>query len=131
MKVMLPVKDGSTLKNEMAESFHNIQFICVYDNNSKTLEWFHSDEISKTQGGLNAGLIKNGIFSIISPSITPMVLNMFNRNGIRVFKAQTINVSTNISLFCNNQLNAFTAVDSKKTSACYSSLCSGCSSNCN
>jgi len=131
MKVMLPVKDNSIQKNELADGFYNIQFVCIYDSVSKLSEWISAKEISEITGELSSGLIEKEVHSIISKNITPMVLAMFKRDGIHVFKAQSDDVSKNIGLFQNNQLKAFSAEEARMVQNCNSSSCSSCGSACN
>lgn len=132
MKVMLPVKNNKIGKNEIAESFHNIDFVCIYDNNLKTTTWLHVNNISETVGRLTFEMYQQGIKSIITRNISPMGLSMFKRNGINVYKAQSFDVLTNTKLFQANQLKIFTTEESREIfSSCSSSSCSSCSSTCN
>ncbi len=131
MKVMLPVKDDKFGKNEIAEGFHNIDFVCIYDENLKTTNWLPVNEISETVGRLTFEMNQMGINSIITMNITPMVLAMFKRNGIHVYKAQSLDVLTNTKLFQANQLKTFSTEESRETfSSCSSSSCSSCGSTC-
>ena len=131
MKIMLPVRNGLSGKHELAKDFHNIEFVCIYDNHSEAREWITAREISEFSGGLNTGLIEKEVYSIISINITPMVLSMFKRTGIKVFKAQGYDVSKNIHLFQNNELKLFTMEESQLNQACNSNSCSSCGSTCN
>ncbi|MCG6185766.1 MULTISPECIES: NifB/NifX family molybdenum-iron cluster-binding protein [Maribellus] len=133
MKVLLPVKDDTTRRNEVAEGFHNLGHVCIHDTDLKTTEWISAKEISETPGGLNSGLLEKNIFSIISMNITPMVLSMFNRNGINVFKARSFDVEKNIRLFQASELKSFTTEESRliSSSSCNSNSCSSCGSTCN
>ena len=132
MKVMIPVKDDLQNKFEMADGFHNIEFVCIYDSNLNKSEWLSAKDISETVGGLNTALLEKEVDSIISTKITPMVLTMFRRNGIHVFKAQSNDVSKNIGLFQNNELSIFTVEESRQIQNCDSGSCSSCgSTSCN
>jgi len=131
MKVMLPVKDCLLHRFEMADGFHNIDVICIYNSYSNSSEWLSAKEISELNDGLNGGLVEKEVHTIISKSITPMVLSMFQRNGINVYKAQSNDVLKNVDLFQNNQLGIFTIEESRQIQNCNSDSCSGCSSKCN
>lgn len=132
MKVMLPVENNKTGKTKISEGFHNLDYLCISDSDLATTEWVSAREIAETPGGLNSGLIKKGIYSIITFNITPMVLAMFKRNGITVFKAQGFDVDKNIRLFRLRQLDAFTIEEARLiVSSCGSSSCTGCGSSCN
>ena len=61
-KIMLPVKDDKRGKNNIADSFHNFDFVCIYDSNLETLEWMRAKDISETAGGLNLSLIQKNVF---------------------------------------------------------------------
>jgi len=130
MKVMLPVIDDTSRKNVVADGFHNIEYVCIFDSNTKQYEWLGAKDISETPGGLNSGLTDQGIFSIISLNISPMVLSMFNRNGIQVWKAKGKDLEENLRLFQLSELKIFTAEECRITQACNTSSCSSCSSTC-
>lgn len=130
MKVMLPVIDNKKGKNIIADGFHNVSFVCIYDSSLKTLEWMQAKEISRTPGGLNLALIQKGVYSIISKNVTPMVLTMFNRNGINVYMAESFNVSENLELFQANKLKSFNK-EQQQIAACRSNSCSSCGVTCN
>lgn len=132
MKVMLPVKNDETWKTRIAEGFHNLSCLCIYDCDSASTEWVLTKEFSETPGGLNAVLTEKGIYSIITVNITPMVLAMFSRNEISVYKAQGADVEQNIRLFRLGQLKSFTTEESRLImSSCNSSSCASCNSSCN
>ncbi|WP_167615226.1 NifB/NifX family molybdenum-iron cluster-binding protein [Maribellus sediminis] len=130
MKVMLPVKEAGSSKKELAEGFHNIQYVCIYDSSMKACEWLEAKNLSSTPGGLNGALIQRGVNTIISLNVTPMVLNMFRRNSIEVLKARSTNIDENIRLFNKNELELYTANESRTYQACNKSSCSSCSSSC-
>lgn len=132
MKVMIPVKDDLQNKFEMADGFHNVEFVCIYDSNLNNSKWMRAKEISETMGGLNTALLEREVDSIISTKITPLVLTMFRRIGINVFKAQSNDLTKNIGLFQNKELSTFTFEESRQIQSCYSRSCSGCgSTSCN
>ena len=129
---MIPVKDDLQNKFEMADGFHNVEFVCIYDSNLNNSKWMRAKEISETMGGLNTALLEREVDSIISTKITPLVLTMFRRIGINVFKAQSNDLTKNIGLFQNKELSTFTFEESRQIQSCYSRSCSGCgSTSCN
>lgn len=130
MKVMLPVVDDQQSKNVVAEGFHNINYVCVFDSEAEKYDWLTANQISETPGGLNSGLTEHGIFSVICLNIPPMVLIMFKRNGINVWKANGRDLDENLRLFQLSKLKAFSAEECRITQACSSNSCSSCSSNC-
>ena len=130
MKVMLPVIDDKLSKNVVADGFHNIEYVCVFDSANQKCDWLGANKISETPGGLNSGLSEQGIFSIISLNISPMVLSMFNRNGIKVWKARGNDLYENLRLFQLSQLKMFTAEECRIAQACDSRSCSSCGSTC-
>lgn len=130
MKVMLPVVDDKLSKNVVADGFHNIEYVCVFDSANQKCDWLGANKISETPGGLNSGLSEQGIFSIISLNISPMVLSMFNRNGIKVWKARGNDLDENLRLFQLSQLKVFTAEECRIAQACDSRSCSSCGSTC-
>ncbi len=131
MKVLLPVKNDETAKFEMADGFHNISYVCIFDSNTRKQEWMNAGELLENQEDLSGALAERGIFSIISVSIPPMVLRLFNRNGIEVLKASGDNVEENIRLFQKSHLKIFSAEESRMIqSTCNTSSCSSCSSTC-
>lgn len=128
MKVMLPVKEADPSRKELAEGFHNIQYVCIYDSSMKVCEWLEAKSLSTTPGGLNGELLQRGVNTIISLNVTPMVLNMFKRSSIEVLKAQSNDIDENIRLFNKSQLELYTANESRSYQACNKSSCSSCSS---
>lgn len=131
MKVMIPVKDDLQNKFEMADGFHNIEFVCIYDSDLNSGEWMSAKVIFETEGGLSTALLEKEVQSIICTKMTPMVLTMFKRNDIHVFKAQCKNVTENIGLFQNKELDIFTDEESRQIQNCESESCSSCGSTCN
>lgn len=130
MKVMVPVVDDKTRKAEVAEGFHNLAYVCIFDSATQRSEWLKSQELSETPGGLNNALVDRGVFSIISLNISPMVLTLFNRNGIRVLKASGKDLDENIRMFQLSQLKIFTAEESRVQQSCSTKSCSSCGSTC-
>jgi len=130
MKVMLPVTDDQQGKNVVADGFHNINYVCVFDSTAGKYDWLNANQISQTPGGLNSGLTEHGIFSIICLNISPMVLTMFKRNGINVWKAKGRDLNENLRLFQLSKLKAFSAEECRIAQACNSSSCSSCGSGC-
>ena len=130
MKVMLPVKQESAEQRQMAEGFHNIELVCIYDNDSKMCEWLEAKSLSKSPGGLNSELLQRGVSTIISFNVTPMVLNLFKRNSIEVLRASSIDIHENIRLFEQCRLQSYSTQESRSFQACSSNSCSSCSSSC-
>ena len=127
---MVPVMDDKARKTEVAEGFHNLSYVCIFDSVTKKSEWLQSKDLSDTPGGLNDALLDRGIFSIISLNMTPMVLSLFNRNGIKVLKARGNDLDENIRLFQLSNLQVFTAEESRIQQSCNTQSCSSCSSTC-
>jgi len=130
MKVMVPVIDDKTRKAEVAEGFHNLAYVCIFDSTTQKSEWLKSHELSETPGGLNEALLDRGVFSVISLNMTPMVLSLFNRNGIKVLKACGNDLDENIRLFQLSSLQVFTAEESRIQQSCNTQSCSTCGSTC-
>lgn len=127
---MVPVIDDTTRRTEVAEGFHNLAYVCIFDSTTQKSEWLQSQDLSETPGGLNDALLNRGVFSIISLNMTPMVLSLFNRNGIKVLKACGNDLDENIRLFQLSQLKIFTAEESRVQQSCNTQSCSSCSSTC-
>lgn len=129
MKVLLPVKNNELQKKEIADSFHSTQFVCIYDSEGQNYNWINTDDFSNTPGGLSAALNEQKVNSIVSPHITPMVLNIFKNNGIEVWKAKGNDLDENISLFKLKLLKMYSVEESRSVQACDSNSCSSCSSS--
>jgi predicted Fe-Mo cluster-binding NifX family protein len=114
----------------VAKGFHNIEYVCVFDSSTEVYKWFETNEIIETPGGLNSVLTENGIFSIISLNISPMVLTMFKRNGIEVWKAKGTDLRENLRLFELSELKIFTADECRFAQSCNSSSCLSYGSTC-
>lgn len=130
MKVMIPVVDNLSAKNNLAAGFHNAEYACIYDSESEAYEWIATDDISTKPGNLSIELKRKGIYNIISKQMSLMALGLFAESGLNVFKAESEDVSENIQKFVQNKLQPLT-VQSAMGSSCSSSSCGSCSSSCN
>ncbi|WP_297091635.1 hypothetical protein [uncultured Draconibacterium sp.] len=127
MKVMLPIANRETGKEKIAHGFHNARFVCIYDSDRESFEWKKVTEISPNPGEFTHELKRMGISTIISSYLPPMVLQVFTRNGLSVFKARGSNVNRNIDFFTQNQLESFTSKAARELWGCESG-CNSCSS---
>lgn len=131
MKVIIPVINDNTLKDKLADSFHNATYSCIYDSESKKYEWLHTDKIITKPGNLSLALKQRGIFAIISRTMPLMALGLFNESGLQVFKAEKDNIDENISLFNQKKLDMLTLESIFEPEGCSSGSCASCSSSCN
>jgi len=127
MRVMLPVEEKKRGKEKIAHGFHNARYVCIYDSEGNSFEWKETSEISPNPGDFTNELKRLGINTIISSYLPPMVLQIFTRNGLQVFKARGNNVTENIDFFSQNQLESFTSKAARELWRCDSS-CHSCSS---
>jgi len=128
MKVILPVIDNKEDKHIVAGSFHNADYVCIYDLDSEQYEWKETSAISKSFGNLSVDLKQNGIYTVISNYVPSMALRLFVESGLRVFRAKSGVVKDNIQMLMNGQLDNFTfSMASSGADGC-SSSCSSCSS---
>ncbi|MDX8338733.1 hypothetical protein SLH46_06045 [Draconibacterium sp. IB214405] len=127
MRVMLPITEKETEKAKIARGFHNARFVCIYDSELNSFECKETKEISPNPGDLTQELKRMGINNVISGYLPPMVLQIFTRNGLSVFKARGSNVTKNIDFFTQNQLESFTSQAARELWGCESG-CNSCSS---
>ena len=128
MRVMLPVTDRETERAKIAHGFHSARFVCIYDSEMKSFECRETKKISTNPGNLTLELKRMGINTIISGYLPPMVLQIFTRNGLSVFKARGNNVNKNIDFFTHGQLESFTSQAARELWRCESG-CHSCSSS--
>lgn len=132
MKVILPVIDNGTDKHIVAGSFHNANFVCIYDLETKQYEWSPTKEITESFGNLSVELKRKGIHTVISNYVPMMALRLFVESGLRVFRAKSGKVGDNIKMLMDGQLDSFTFSMAAATGGGCSSSCSSCSStSCN
>lgn len=127
---MLPVVDKQQNKYVMADGFHNAKYVCIFNSENETYNWLEADEISNKPGGFTSGLTDRGISSVICQNISPMLLTMFRRSDIKVWKANNDNLAKNLRLFQLHKLNTFSAEECRIAQTCDSHSCSSCGSSC-
>ena len=130
MKVIIPVIDNQSGRNNIASGFHNAEYVCIYDCANTTCEWVRTKDISNHSGIFGQELISQNITTVISHSMPLMALGVFTDCGLKVLKSSGTNLQYNIELFQNNQLEAITAKSTLVMSAC-SGSCKSCKTTCN
>lgn len=130
MKVIIPVIDNQSGRNNIASGFHNAEYVCIYDCANTTCEWVRTKDISNQSGILGQELLSQNITTVISHSMPLMALGVFTGCGLKVLKSSGTNLQYNIKLFQNNQLEAITAQSTLVMSAC-SGSCKSCITTCN
>ncbi len=130
MKVIIPVTNNQDLKEEVAYSFHNSEYVCVFNAEEKTYEWLNTNEISEKTGNLSVELKRKGIYTVISNQMPLMALGLFIESGIKVLKAKSVSLKENIELYLNNKLQPMPFGYSPDYVGC-STSCSSCKSSCN
>lgn len=128
MKIIVPVLDNGSAKNYIAHGFHNAEYVCIYDTETKISEWLPTSEISKETGNITLALKNKGIMTIISNHMPSMALDLFSESGLKVYKAKSNSLSENLELFNQNLLPQYTSQLSFE-SGC-SGSCSSCGSSC-
>lgn len=129
MKIVIPVTNLPDDQKSIAKSFHNSEYVCIYNDADKSLECLPARKISDNPGNLGFELKRRGIGAVISPQMPLMALNFFAESGLPVFQAKGEDIQENIRLFMLSQLPLLTAQMSK-ASPC-SGSCGSCGSNCN
>jgi predicted Fe-Mo cluster-binding NifX family protein len=130
MKVIIPVIDNQSGRNDIASGFHNAEYVCIYDCANTTCEWVRTKDISNNSGIFGQELINQNITTVISHSMPLMALGVFTDYGLKVLKSSGTNLQYNIELFQKNQLEAITAQTTLVMSAC-SGSCKSCKTTCN
>jgi predicted Fe-Mo cluster-binding NifX family protein len=130
MKVIIPVIDNQSGRNNIASGFHNAEYVCIYDCTNTTCEWVRTKDISNHSGIFGQELLSQNITTVISQSMPLMALGVFTDCGLKVLKSSGTNLQYNIELFQKNQLEAITAQTTLVMSAC-SGSCKSCKTTCN
>ncbi len=130
MKIVIPVTNLPNDQKSIAKSFHNSEYVCIYNEADESMECVLARKISASPGNLGFELKRRGIGAVISPQMPLMALSFFAESGLAVFQAKGEDIQENIRLFTLSQLPLLTA-RMAKTSAC-SGSCGSCSStSCN
>lgn len=129
MKIIIPVDGISGSGSRIAESFHNTEFACVFNNSNQTYEWIATKNVIRA-GELGEELKEKEISVVISKNMPLMALGFFTDSGLKVYKAENKSIEENIQMFRNNQLIQLTNAIAKSTSNC-SGSCGSCSTTCN
>jgi predicted Fe-Mo cluster-binding NifX family protein len=133
MNIIIPVTDNQSGKDIIAESFHNADYVCIYDSTDQTYEWVATKDISIKAGNLSLELKRKGIYTVITSQMMPMALALFIESGFKVYKAQGNSVKENVKLYHDSLLAQFTfhseLDDTEPESGCNSS-CGSCHSSC-
>ena len=128
MKIVIPVNHPSDTRKSISKSFHNSEYVCIYNNADQSLEWILARKISSTPGNLGIELKRQGIGAVISPQMPLMALSFFAESGLPVFQAKGEDIEENIRLFNLSQLPPLTA-QLAKVSSC-SGSCGSCDTTC-
>lgn len=129
MKIVIPIIDNDCEVKRIASSFHNSEYVCIYDSTSQSSELVLARNISSSPGNLGNELMKRGIRAVISRQMPLMALGFFAESGLQVFQANGENIEENIRLFNLCQLPLLTAQLAKPTSSC-SGSCGSCNTVC-
>ncbi|MFY9151614.1 MAG: NifB/NifX family molybdenum-iron cluster-binding protein [Prolixibacteraceae bacterium] len=129
MKIIIPVEGISGSERRIADSFHNTEFACIYNNSNQNYEWIETKNMIKA-GELGEELKAKEIGVVISRNMPLMALGFFTDSGLKVYKAENKSIEENIHLFSHHQLVQLTNAIAKSTSTC-SGSCGSCSTTCN
>lgn len=129
MKIVIPVSQQTNARNSIARSFHNSEYVCIYNNSDQSLEWVLARNISSNPGNLGKELKRRGVGAVISQQMPLMALGFFIESGLQVFQAIGENIEENIRLFNLCQLPLLTSQLAKATSSC-SGSCGSCNTVC-
>jgi predicted Fe-Mo cluster-binding NifX family protein len=129
MKIVIPVTEKCSSEQRIAESFHNSEYVCIYNNADHSFELILSRNISSNPGNLGTELKHLGVGAVISRQMPLMALGFFAESGLQVFQAKGEDIEENIRLFNLCQLPLLTAQLAKNTSPCNGS-CGSCNTVC-
>lgn len=129
MKIVIPVTENCSSEKRIAGSFHNSEYVCIYNSADQSLELVLSRQISDNPGNLGNELKRRGVGAVISQQMPLMALGFFVESGLQVFQAKGEDIEENIRLFNLCQLPLLTAQLAKTTSSC-SGSCGSCNTVC-
>lgn len=118
--------ERSMLSNDFIES----GLIGVFDTDLNTISVYEKEDLDMR---LMEWLIEEEIYTIITPDIQVMALNVFRELNIAVYKAAGTMLSLNVELLENSCLALHSSQELYEAGAgaCSGSSCSSCSSSCN
>jgi predicted Fe-Mo cluster-binding NifX family protein len=128
MKILMPVKENNDQGRTIASGFHKAKFVCLYNSDDQSFEWFSPQIMCSNSENLSYELKRIGIEAVISCQMPMMALGFFAEIGIPVYNTETSDLDECIQLFSSNKLLQLTNATCKLQSSCGSS-CSSCSSS--
>lgn len=128
MKIMIPVIDDKGEKFTLAESFHNAEYACIYESDSKSFEWLRTSDLSEKSENLSIELKRKGILSVLINKMSPMAMGLFIESGFKVFKAESTSLEENVDLFHHKLLEYYSYAAEDINDAC-SGSCGSCSTS--
>lgn len=126
MKIIIPVVDDNDGKYTIAKGFHNIEYSCIFNSLNSSFKWIKTKEISSMEENLSIALKRDGIYSVVTSHMPFLAVRLFRESGLAIYKSKGKNVKDNISLFLNNELEAFTP---QMNSDSIFNPCGSCSEN--
>jgi predicted Fe-Mo cluster-binding NifX family protein len=131
MKVLVPVINQNEAKDQLAESFHNAESVCIFDFGTQTSKWVQTKTLRGNYGHLAESLKAMGIDAVVSRSMPLMALGFFTDSDLPVYMAVGHNLQENLKLFKASSLVQMTNLIAKSLSEC-SGTCGSCkSTSCN
>lgn len=133
MKIMIPVINDEAGKYTLAESFHNAEYACIYETDSKNYEWVKTTDLSEKSENLSFELKRKGILSVLINKMSPMALGLFIESGFKVFQAESTDMKENLDLFHQRLLKYYKYAVEDFSDPCAGSCgsCSTSNSSCN
>jgi len=130
MKIVIPVVDVSTRKNQIAGGLNVTGHLCIYDNVSKEGNWMKTTDLAPNMGELLPALERENVTTIISRQVQPMALKVLVNKGFSVYKSESDVLDDNIILFNNNELSLFDMESTMNDAAACGGACNSCVVEC-
>lgn len=128
MKVLFPVVDNEINKDVLASGFHETKDVCIFDSDERSFQHMCIDEIGSSMRSLPQALTELNVSSIISTQMRPLALQIFLRCGLDVYQASGTDVSENLDLFKDGELDQYSIESSRELLAGCGGSCHSCSS---
>ena len=128
MKILFPIVDRESNKEVLASGFHETKDICIFNSDTQESKHMNIDDLGRSMRSLPKALNDYNIASIICTEIRPMALHIFERCGLKVFKAVGTDVADNLERFRMGLLNEYSVHLSRELLSTCGSSCSSCSS---
>ena len=129
MKVLCPMSESDVDGARLAVNLQSAQSMVVIESESQERKLL-GEELMHVDIRLFVSFIREqGVMAMIIPKIRPLALQIISQYGVTVYEPQGDDVSENIALLAQGQLEPYSMNASRELLTCDGGTCSSCSSS--